>query len=201
MDGLDLMAGAMQLAQRRLDTAAHNLANASSEGFHRRVVRARLDRNGFHLAANDEAGGGAAKFTGRPFDLAVAGHGNLVVRGVDGRLVAAQTGAFERALDGRLVDAAGRVLMSEHGPVRVPDGARIDDRGAVLVDGAEVARLALPPGTRVQSGFLALADVDAIHEMVDVMSAQRAFETAEKTLVALDDARSKDVNDVARIKQ
>jgi flagellar basal-body rod protein FlgG len=58
----------------------------------------------------------------------------------------------------------------------------------------------LPPGATVQSGFLEGPNVDAVHEMVDVLDAQRAFETAQKTLSALDEERQKDANDVARVK-
>ena len=55
-------------------------------------------------------------------------------------------------------------------------------------------------GTEVQTGFLEATNVDAVHEMIDVLGAQRAFETAQKTLSALDDERQKDVDDVARVK-
>ena len=63
-----------------------------------------------------------------------------------------------------------------------------------------MGRIHLSSGATLQSGFLEGANVDAVHEMVDVLGAQRAFETAQKTLVAIDDARQKDVNDVVRIK-
>jgi hypothetical protein len=36
--------------------------------------------------------------------------------------------------------------------------------------------------------------------MIDVLGAQRAFETAQKTLSAIDEERQKDVDDVARVK-
>ena len=68
-------------------------------------------------------------------------------------------------------------------------------------EGDEVlGRLRMTAGTVVESGFLEASNVDAVKEMVDILSAQRAFETAQKTLVALDDTRSKAVNDVVRVK-
>ncbi len=36
--------------------------------------------------------------------------------------------------------------------------------------------------------------------MVDVLTAQRAFETAQKTLSAIDEERQKESNDVVRVK-
>jgi flagellar basal body rod protein FlgG len=38
-----------------------------------------------------------------------------------------------------------------------------------------------------------------VREMVDVLSAQRAFETAQTTLSAIDGTRAKAANDVARV--
>jgi flagellar basal body rod protein FlgG len=42
MDGIELMATAMHAAKARLDVSAANLANVSTDGFHKRVARAML---------------------------------------------------------------------------------------------------------------------------------------------------------------
>jgi flagellar basal body rod protein FlgG len=67
-------------------------------------------------------------------------------------------------------------------------------------DGRLVGRIPLPAGTRVRSGALESSSVDAIGETLAVLTAQRAFETAQKTLVAIDQTREKAVNDVVRLK-
>jgi flagellar basal body rod protein FlgG len=94
------------------------------------------------------------------------------------------------------------MLLTAHGaPLQAGADATIDPRGIVRDGtGREVARLRLPAGTPVESGFLEGPNVDAVHEMVDVLDAQRAFETAQKTLSALDEERQKDADDVARVK-
>jgi flagellar basal-body rod protein FlgG len=76
----------------------------------------------------------------------------------------------------------------------------IEPDGTWRDGGRIVARLALPAGTTVRSGFLEGSNVNAIGEMIDVIDAQRAFETAQKTLSALDEARSKAANEVGRFK-
>jgi flagellar basal body rod protein FlgG len=86
------------------------------------------------------------------------------------------------------------------GPLVVAAGATIDSRGLVRDAGSVTGALRLEPRTSLQGGFLEAANVDAVHEMVDVLEAQRAFETAQKTLSAIDEARQKDVNDVVRVK-
>ena len=78
--------------------------------------------------------------------------------------------------------------------------ATIDARGIVREAGTEVARIRLAPGTTLESGFLESSNVDAVREMVDVLSAQRAFETAQKTLSAIDEERQKESDDVPRVK-
>jgi len=51
--------------------------------------------------------------------------------------------------------------------------------------------LSLPAGARVVRGFLETAGVDAIAEMVDVLAAERSFESAEKAVAAIDASRRK----------
>jgi flagellar basal-body rod protein FlgF len=200
MDGIELMATAMHAAKIRLDVAAGNLANVSSDGFHKRLARASLTAQGLQTTSSVDAAQGPLARTGRNFDLALVGSGGFFVRDARGGVVESRAGSFERDAGGRLIDAHGRVLLGRDGPVVAGADATIDSRGIVREAGAEVGRLRLRPGTTVQSGFLEASNVDAVHEMVDVLGAQRAFETAQKVLCAIDDARSKDVNDVVRVK-
>lgn len=201
MDGIELMATAMHAAKARLDVSADNLANVSSDGFHKRIARDSLGPAGVVATSVPDPAPGPLRHTGRPFDLAAVG-GTLAVRGRDGRTEALRSGSFARDDAGRLLDERGRMLLTARGtPVLAGADASIDARGVVRDGiGRTVAQLRLPPGATVQSGFLEGPNVDAVHEMVDVLDAQRAFETAQKTLSALDEERQKDANDVARVK-
>jgi len=200
MDGIALMATAMDAAKHRLDVSAGNLANVSTNGFHKRLAHVSLTSRGLVATSSVDPSQGSLRHTGRSFDLAIVGNGGFFVRDATGHVVETRTGSFERDPRGRLVDSLGRALLGMHGPVTASADATIDARGVVHDEGAEVARIRLRPGTTVQSGFLEGPNVDAVHEMVDVLEAQRAFETAQKTLSALDAAREKDVNDVVRVK-
>lgn len=200
MDGIELMATAMHAAQSRLDVSAANLANVSSAGFHKHVARTRLTRDGLVVQSSLETSQGPLRRTGRAFDLAIAGRGSLYVIDASGKESASRGGAFVRDAAGHLVDERGRKLLGEHGALRVAPDAVIDSRGYVSSGGGDRDRLKTTPATEVQTGFLETANVDAVHEMIDVLGAQRAFETAQKTLSAIDDERQKDVDDVARVK-
>lgn len=194
------MATAMQAARSRLDVSAGNLANVSTDGFHKHLSHVSLTDHGLVASSSIDSSQGALKHTGRTFDLAIVGAGGFFVRDPDGSVVETRSGSFERSAAGYLVDERGRALLGEHAPVAASADATIDARGIVRDAGSEVAQIRLPAGTTVQSGFLESTNVDAVREMVEVLDAQRAFETAQKALGAIDETRNKDANDVARVR-
>jgi len=199
MDGIGWAASAMSAARTRLDVAAENLANGSTDGFRKSTLRGYLTAAGVSLRRDLDATQGALRRTGREFDLAIVGKGTFRVRD-DGGLVATRRGAFVRDRFGRLVDDAGRILMGMRGPLHVPDGARIESSGAVKRNGVEIDRIALPSGSSIRSEFLESSNVDAIGEMVDVLSAQRSFETAQKVLTSIDSTRERASTQVGQLK-
>ncbi len=194
------MASAMHAAQARVDVSADNLANVSSDGFRKHIAKLSLDARGVSVAPREDGSGGSLRSTGRAFDLAVAGKGALFVRDREGRVVTERSGAFARTSEGTFVDAKGRELLGQRGPLHASLEATIDARGIVRVNDRAIDRLRTTAGTEVRSGFLEASNVDAVREMVEVLSAQRAFETSQKTLSAIDDVRTKTVNDVVRVK-
>jgi len=199
MDGIELMAGAMHAAQARLDVSATNLSNLSSAGFQRRIARATLGERGLRVSSSIDRSQGPLERTGRTFDLAATG-GTFFVRDAHGKTIAVRSASLTPDASGALLDEGGRALLGTGGLIHAGSGATIDAQGVVRDAGNVVGRLRLTPGTNVESGFLERSNVDAVREMVDVLSAQRAFETAQKTLSAIDEARAKDVNDVVRVK-
>jgi flagellar basal body rod protein FlgG len=183
MDGIDWTASAMRAARTRLEIAAANLANASSDGFRRAAARVSLTAHGLAVDREVSSEQGALRPTGRVLDLAIVGPGIFSVGGTTTR-----DGAFVRDAEGFLADDRGRRVRGTHGPVRVDPDGRLRDA------------IPLPPGSQLQTGALESPNVNAIGEMVAVLDAQRAFETAQKALGAIDEARAKSVNDVARVR-
>lgn len=200
MDGIGWAAEAMSAARTRLDVAAGNLANGSSDGFRKSIVRGRLTQSGIEMkqmAIDDE---GPLRRTDRPFDLAIVGPGSFRVRDARGKIAATRGGSFVRDRFGRLMDASGRVLIGRLGPVLVPDGAVIAEDGSIMRAGKRIGRIPLPRGASLRSGFIEGSNVDAIGEMIDVMTAQRSFEAAQKVLTAIDGTRERNATQVAALK-
>lgn len=202
MNGIDDAAAAMAAARDRLDATANDLANVGSDGFHGHLVHTRLSQRGLVTESVADERQGALRATGRPFDLALVGRGafRVAAQRPHAPVEATRDGAFTRDRFGYLVDDRGRALLGADGtPVRVEENARIDPNGAFVVDGRTVARLALPEGTRVRSGFIESSNVNGIARMVDVIDAQRAFESASKVLTAIDEARQKATEQVGQV--
>jgi flagellar basal body rod protein FlgG len=195
MDGMTWMASAMRAAQTQLETATQNLANVASDGFRRVHSSLTLTDHGLDVLKTPDNAQGGIRETGRALDLALLGPGAFLVDGGSTR-----NGSFARDRHGMLVDGQGRRLLGRAGPVTISEGGSVLADGTVRDGGRVVNRLVLPAGTTVRSGALESSSVDAIGETLSILTAQRAFETAQKTLGAIDQARDKAVNDVARLK-
>ena len=52
----------------------------------------------------------------------------------------------------------------------------------------------------LRTGFVEVSNVDSAQMMINVIDAQRSFETAEKAMSSIDSARQKAADEVARLK-
>jgi flagellar basal body rod protein FlgG len=75
---------------------------------------------------------------------------------------------------------------------------RVEARGFLGALGVSIARERGPSGALV-AGNLRESSVNAVSEMIDVLAAERSFESAEKAVTAIDTTRQKSA-ETARIK-
>jgi flagellar basal body rod protein FlgG len=188
MDGIAWAGSAMVAARTRLEIATQNLANVSTDGFRGVAARGFMTALGVSIARRPAFRHGALRQTGRDLDLAIVGDGAFRVRDGSGRIHETRAGAFVRESDGTLRDGQGRTLLGRHGTLHVGSDTRVAPDA-----------LGLPRGSRLQSGFLETSGVDAIAEMIDVLAAERSFESAQKAVAAIDASRQKSA-EAARIK-
>jgi len=203
-DGIGWATDAMLACNDRLEVADQNLANESSRNFHTILDRIIMTPDGLRAIHTQTAGTGPQRSTGRPLDLAIAGAGAFRVSNPKspGEVTETRNGAFSRDREGYLVDPMGNRLLGAAGqPIKTNSNdlqARGD--GSILDSGKVIARLPLQPGTMLRSGFLEISDVDSAQMLINIVDAQRNFETAQKALSALDSARQKTADEVARLK-
>ncbi|MBK9364194.1 MAG: flagellar basal-body rod protein FlgF [Rubrivivax sp.] len=132
------MSGAKATLQRQ-DVLAHNLANASTNGFRAemaafRAVPVRGDgasTRAFALESTigHDMRGGPLQTTGRELDVAMKGNAWLAVQGLDGTEAYTRAGALDVDAEGQLVTAGGRLVLGDGGPITLPAGARVEVAG------------------------------------------------------------------------
>jgi flagellar basal-body rod protein FlgF len=138
------------------DTITHNLANASTTGYKRRVnaFSQILDKatNGDRPAGKDGPGvtlgidfsQGHSVQTGRNLDLALQGEGFFVVETPAGPLYT-RNGMFQVNGMGQIVDSQGRIIAGEGGPIVIPketptSTVNVSDDGKVSAGGLAIGR-------------------------------------------------------------
>lgn len=149
---------AQQSLDRRLASAANNLANAGVNGFKADDVRfqalsqrpARAAERPRDIVFVRDAGlirdfsQGALQKTGEPFDVALDGDGFFAVEGDSGPLYT-RDGAFRLNAEGGLVTREGRAVLNEQNQPIVfdPRGERpeIDAQGRIRVGAAQIGAL------------------------------------------------------------
>ncbi|MDK2878686.1 MAG: flagellar basal-body rod protein FlgF [Thermoanaerobacteraceae bacterium] len=167
---------------------------------------------------------GSIKNTSNPLDLALTGEGFFEVQ-TPGGVRYTRDGSFTRNQQGYLVTGDGHYVMGLNGPIQLPDGKdiSINRRGEVFSDGSFVDRLLvaafadqrqllkegdnlyvsnqqpLPSNSEVIQGALEGSNVNPISEMVDLITAFRAYEASQRVVKANDDTLGKAVNDIARL--
>jgi flagellar basal-body rod protein FlgF/flagellar basal-body rod protein FlgG len=143
-----------------LDTAAGNLANASTPGYRAEreffrstllgpdALDSQLGRtvNNYGLLGGDRLSltQGALEQTGNPLDLAIEGQGFFEILTANG-IRFTRDGGFHRARNGQLVTEAEEPVLSPTGqPIPIPPGeVTIGADGAVSVAGGTVAAVGL----------------------------------------------------------
>lgn len=152
-----------------LDTAAGNLANASTAGYRAEreffrstllgpdALGSQLGRtvNNYGLLGGDRLSlaQGALQQTGNPLDLAIEGQGFFEIQAANGPRFT-RDGSFHRARNGQLVTAAGEPVLSPAGkPIPIPPGdVAVGADGTISVDGGTVATVGVftfPAGTEL----------------------------------------------------
>lgn len=140
----------LSASERRLEVAAHNVANVSTPGYKRGVGFSRIlasaqgAANVPGVVERHDFAQGKLISSGNPLDLAVNGDGFFQVRAGD-RLLYTRQGQFRLAENGTVVSPQGHVLQQAGGGDLVLENAAVTilDDGAVLEDGRPVARIGL----------------------------------------------------------
>ncbi len=140
------MAGAKATMQRQ-DVLAHNLANASTNGFRAelqafRAVPVRGEGATTRVYALESTVGydhqpGPVASTGRALDVAPMGGAWLSVQSLDGTEAYTRAGSLQVDAEGQLMTPNGLPVLGDGGPITLPADAVVD----IAADGSITARV------------------------------------------------------------
>jgi len=149
------MAGAKATMQRQ-DVLAHNLANASTNGFRAelqafRAVPVRGDGASTRVYALESTVGyddraGPLQSTGRALDVAPQGRAWLAVQALDGTEAYTRAGSLQVSAEGQLVTPSGLPVLGDGGPIAVPANATLEIASDGTISASTGAGRATPVG-------------------------------------------------------
>lgn len=166
---------------------------------------------------------GAYKATENPFDLALAQDCFFCIETPAG-VRYTRNGSFSVDAEGRLVNAGGYPVLGLDGPVVVEGDFVVDERGNIIQDGVTVDTLSIvrfpdldvltkvgndlyaaegqepetPENPRVLQGYLESANVNAVREMVDLITVVRSYEVMQKVIQSQDETLDRLINQAGR---
>lgn len=206
-DTIQALARALNADIHGINTVSHNVANINTPGY--QSVRAVADFGAsVGLSRQVVFGDGPLRPTGRSLDLALRGEGFFVVdRG--GQPLLTRQGSFIRDAQGYLATPAGDRVITDGGPVSLPDGAvRVDEQGVlwsgdqrlaqITVVTAEPGRLQSveggyrydgEPGSwsgRVKQGATEQSNVDAAAQTLQLIELTRHAESVQRVVSIYD---------------
>ena len=169
---------------------------------------------------------GLVRDTGNAYDVALEGPGYLCVKTASGEAYS-RGGTLQRSASNLLVTGSGDPVLGSNGPIAINGtDLNIDEHGQVVVDGVTVDRLKLvdvagttlhrvgsgllqadasgakvtaSQTTVVRQGKLEAGNVNTVEEMVNLISALRAFEAGQRALQANDQTLDKAINEVGQV--
>jgi len=144
------------------------------------------------------------------------------------RVCYTRNGAFKIDAEGYLATSSGYRVLGESGEIRLDAGSnfKVDPDGSIKVDGVQVEKIRLvefsdnavlskeagdiftgegmvenTSATTVYQGFLEVSNVNVADEIVDLISATRAYEAGQRLIQSQDELLAKAVNQVGSLRQ
>lgn len=210
------------------DVIANNIANAQTAGFKRQRVVSEsfsqaLENQNKMLNTKDRpnypdsmvqsmsvsASGdldpseGPIRQTGNKLDFAISGPGEFEISTPNG-ILQTRNGTFRVNASGELCAADGGKVLGQSGPIRIPQGEwSITSDGSVISNGSVVDQIkivgAQPGKTELLQGSLEEANVNAVREMVDMITNMRSYEANQKVVQSIDRTLDKLINEAGRV--
>ncbi|MCS7234119.1 MAG: flagellar hook-basal body protein [Synergistetes bacterium] len=168
--------------------------------------------------------------TGNPLDLALRDEGTFfVLQDSKGNRYYTRAGSFTINSQGNVVSQSGHILLSEGGPINVPEGSRITfaEDGRFFINGEEggtllIVRFQKPTylkrigsnlyaetkdsgspipqeNINLEVGALEGSNVSPVKEMVHLIEAHRAYEMNQRMVLTQDETLERAITNLTRV--
>lgn len=221
--GVHTAALASREQQKRLEVISNNIANSSTAGFKKEVVRF---ENFLSESSSTNLEQGHIRATGNDLDIALSGKGFLKAQ-TDQGVFYTRTGNLTVGKNGTLVTQEGWPVMGKEGPITFSGNnpiLRVEVNGQVFDGQQNVGSLDLvdfPSGTsltrtrngyfkptdpqvkttdaqcEVRQGALEEANFNVVQEMAQMIDTMRQFEAYHKIIQTFEQADSQLINKLA----
>jgi flagellar basal-body rod protein FlgF len=208
---LDTIANNLANASTTGFRASHNLFRsmlANTDGAELSVVNQDANDYGVLAGTDLDTSQGALVQTGNDLDLAMEGPGYFEVQTPSG-VEYTRGGSFRVSTAGQLVTAAGDPVLGDNGPISiVGQPVSISGDGTITINGAiagHLKQVEFPAGTQIESvgkgyftapataavpatqsnvrqGNLESSNVNPLNSVIELINAQREFETMRQAL-------------------
>ena len=172
---------------------------------------------------------GALEETGRSLDFAISGDGFFAIDGFDGKTYYSRNGSFTLDGDGAIMlqnvgyvqgkdkqhivvktdkltsDSSGNLfnknneLLGSIGLVSFTDTDKLKKNGEGTFINEDEGNIAQNESSSIKQGFLEASNVDLADAFADMISSQRAFQSASQILKMYDEVMNQTVTAVSRI--
>ena len=173
---------------------------------------------------NTDFSQGGLQVTSNPLDLAIRGEGFFEIQTPDG-LRYTRDGSFSVDREGFIITKDGHQVLGQNGPIRLlsEGDVKIDPQGVVIMGGEVLDTIrvvsfndldgltkqgdnlyvsgeaAFEADGEVVQGALEGSNLNTVTEMVDLITAFRAYEASQRVIKTHDETLEKAVNDIARL--
>ena len=222
ISGIYRMIDAGLIHQLRVETVSNNLANINTIAFKKDIISFNEALSLNYISETDFAPG-SVTYTGNELDVALNTHGFFKIQTTQG-IRYTRNGAFTVNRDGQLVTWNGDAVLGQNGAIKINGSmVSIGTGGQVAVDDQPVDNLTVvdfkqrqllkkegrsyysyqgdeteivaPETVNIQQRYIEGANVNPTQEMIKLMEAFRAFESAQKAIQTIDEVSSKMIND------
>lgn len=172
---------------------------------------------------NTDFSQGSLKITSNPLDLSIRGEGFFEVQ-TPGGVRYTRDGSFSLDREGYMITKEGHRVLGQNGPLHLSRDRdlKINGRGEVFSNGQMLDRIRvvsfqdneltkegdnlyvsnaqpMEANSEIVQGALEEANLNTVTEMVDLISAFRAYEASQKVIRTHDETLEKAVNEIARL--